>query len=408
MARMLDRENRVRVIGIALLAVAVMVGVVASALVAKSHAGNGGGERETVRAKQTGPRPTGKPRRGHDIPDDCKPDPKAPPVLRLEGLEASPQGPVLDLGAAKQGVMIDRVVTLRNAGTGDLCVLEPTAGCGCVKVVVAGATRVKPGETTTIRITVDTANKEGLLTKEISVWSNDPANRETKFILRVDVRLGIVADKSMLYFGRHAVGKSGTDVLRLRSPKADAAWTVTRVEGARRTYTFEAKEVEPADPDFRHVEVKVTHPPHGKAEHLDDQVTIHTTHPDRPTVAVRANMMVMDRVYAAPQRLAFGFVGAKAAPVQRQAYVMAAEPEDTFTLKDVRIDGTGFEVLGEPKKSQAGWVIEVRYDGKPRGAGTAVEATLVIDVELPDTSLEQKSSGEKRAPIKIPISATVR
>jgi hypothetical protein len=405
MTRMLDRENRVRVIGVAALAAAVMVGVVASALVAKSHAGNGGSTAATPpRTKGPAPRPAGKPRPGdHEIPEDCKPDPEHPPALTLEGTVDGPQGPVLDLGAVKQGIQVEHAVTVRNTGTGDLCVLEPTAGCGCVKVAVVGPSRVKPGETTKIRITVDTTHREGLLTKDVSVWSNDPARRETKFTVKVDVRLGVVVDKSMLYFGRHAVGKPGTDVVRLRSPKTDADWTVTGVTGARSTYTFEAKAVEPSDPNFRHVEVTVTHPPHGKAEYLDDQVTLKTTHPDRPTIVLRSQMMIMDRVYAAPVKLAFGFVGGKSPPSQRQAYVMSAEQDVEFTLKDVRFEGSGFE-MGEPKKSPQGWVLDVRYDGKSRAAGTLVEATLVLEVDHP----EAKAGDEPMPPIRIPVSATVR
>jgi hypothetical protein len=246
---------------------------------------------------------------------------------------------------------------------------------------------------------VDTTHREGTLTKEVSVWSNDPARRETRFTVKVDVRLGVVVDKSMLYFGRHAVGKPGTDTVRLRSPKTDAEWTVTEVTGTRSTYTFEANAVEPEDPLYRHVEVKVTRPPHGKAEYLDDQVTIKTTHPDRPTVVLRSQMMVMERVYAAPQKVVFGFVGGKVAPTHRQAYVMSAEPDVAFTLKDVRFDGSGFET-GEPQKSPQGWILDVRYDGKSRAAGTLVEATLVVEVDHPD--------GTAVPPIKIPVSATVR
>jgi hypothetical protein len=123
---------------------------------------------------------------------------------------------------------------------------------------------------------------------------------------------------------------------------------------------------------------------------------------------MRGQMMVLDRVQGAPQKIVFGYVGGSAGTVTRQAYVTGADPDVPFVLTSVKVEGEGFEAL-EPKKSPAGWVIDLRYDGKARAAGTLVEATLVVESkETAEGRPASEGPPEPLPVVRIPLTATVR
>jgi hypothetical protein len=294
-------------------------------------------------------------------------------------------------------VVIERDVTIRNEGTGDLCIGGVDTGCGCVKADRRGPSRLAPGESTVIRVHIDTAGREGVQDKTVTVWTNDRDRREAKFRVLCDVRLGIVAEASYVYLGRHAIGRPGTGKVRFRSPKDDVTWEITGIEGSKGAYTWTVKEVESADPALRVVELEITHPGHPKNEYVDDQLRVRTSHPDRPEILLRSQMVVVTKYYTGPaERVTFGNVGGDSPTVQRQVYVMAGEEGTEFTLRRVEVEGQGFVAL-EPRKSPQGWVIDVRYDGASRAAGSNVEATLVVEVDDPEAR-----------PIRLALSATVR
>jgi hypothetical protein len=118
----MDRDNRFRIVSVAVIALAVMAGVFVSARLTKDHG--------TADAHSGVPMPrTGSlygpsaPEGGVTYEDGCAPDPKSPAKLRFE-LEADR----LDLGLVKQGETIERTVNVRNAGTG-----VPESPPGCVR-----------------------------------------------------------------------------------------------------------------------------------------------------------------------------------------------------------------------------------------------------------------------------------
>src|SRR5947207_2912630 len=131
---MVDRQGRLRIVGVAVLAVAVMGGVVASALVARAKGASdeggasGDGDRSARDLRSFG---STAPDKKHELPSGCEPNPEKPGTVRFDLADN-----VLDLGTVRQGVQIQREVTLRNVGSGELCADEPVTGCGCVQAVL--------------------------------------------------------------------------------------------------------------------------------------------------------------------------------------------------------------------------------------------------------------------------------
>src|SRR5438093_435313 len=110
MAPMLDRESRIRVAGVAALAAAVMGGVVASALLFRGQRSSADSEVPPLAAQR--PYGPARPDKAHEMPAGCEADPKSPPAAVFDLPDD-----LLDLGSAKQNVVIERDVTVRNIGS---------------------------------------------------------------------------------------------------------------------------------------------------------------------------------------------------------------------------------------------------------------------------------------------------
>lgn len=381
----MDRDNRLRIALVAFVTLGVMAGVVAAALHRKATSPDpmefaSRGEPSPARAGERG----GAPR---ELPPECRPDEANPARLAFD----LPEGSRLDLGALKQGAVVERDVVVRNTGSGVLCVpSEPHTGCGCVKATWVGETRVPPGGTAIVRLRVDTKGKEGRVEKDVTLYTNEPGRREAVIHVRCEVKLGILVAQttsvtlgSVVYFGRHAPGKPGTAVIRLKSPKDDAAWAVTDVTGTKSKFAWSVADAEANDPRFRHVDVTVTHPGSEQLDLNDESLKITTTHPDRPEILLQSQLLVAKRYYTSPPALRFGFVGGTAVPTPRIVSVFPGEEGTTFEVTKAEIVGAGFTVGPPADHGREGWRVEVRYDGQRRGKGP-LEARLVLHVADPE------------------------
>ena len=397
----MDRDNRLRVVLVAALALGVMGGVFVAGLVARrdadasAHPADGG--RFDV-ADRNGARGY----RDHEgvMPEGCEVDVNAPPAIAFDL-----PGEVLDFGSLRQGVQVEKTLVVRNTGRGVLCIRDVETGCGCVKADWVGDAHVLPGSTGSLHVRVDTTGKEGVVEKSLRVHGNDPNRKIAELKVRLDVRVGIVvgtlpgSGMGGVNFGTHAPGKSAMVALRLKSPKEDPAWDVVGVESGaveaeRTAFTWKLVPAEPNDPVFRCYDLQLTHPGRTALGPTIERIKIKTSHPDRPEILLDTQIQVVTKFYPSPIAGRFGFVRKDGVPPARTILVMAGEATTDFALTSAKVEGTGY-VAAEPRRVKEGWAVDVRYDGLPRGGGP-VKATLVVaiaDPEMPE--------------IRVPLEATV-
>src|SRR5204862_2876800 len=131
-----------RIALVAALAVVVMGGVVASALVARSHAHDDPLDGIGASGVTPAVRPPTYPLHGSlkPMPSGCEFDPASPPAAVLDVPDKT-----LNLGLFKQGEKIERKVTLRNTGSGVLCVSDIETSCGRVKADWGADAHLAPG-----------------------------------------------------------------------------------------------------------------------------------------------------------------------------------------------------------------------------------------------------------------------
>lgn len=81
-------------------------------------------------------------------------------------------------GKINKGDTVTHDFRLTNEGSRNLIVRKATAGCACLKTIVAVDT-IAPGATGTIKVVFDTSNQEGKDTRRVYVILNDPFKPET-------------------------------------------------------------------------------------------------------------------------------------------------------------------------------------------------------------------------------------
>lgn len=101
--------------------------------------------------------------------------------------------PVFEFGEAAPGVAIRHEFEIRNDGAADLVLREAFGGCSCTTAIADAI--VKPGNTGTVRATLDTTGMGGgPLEKQISLFTNDPAAPQSTLTLRGAIRARLGAE----------------------------------------------------------------------------------------------------------------------------------------------------------------------------------------------------------------------
>ncbi len=117
----------------------------------------------------------------------------------------------IDFGDMNQHESRDVQVILTNKGGGVLVVSEVKADCGCT-VPTLSKSQLVPGESTHIDINFNSKQFHGKITKIVHIFSNDPNNPDTTFIIRANVFAPLLIDPETqrMGFSQTPVGTSVT------------------------------------------------------------------------------------------------------------------------------------------------------------------------------------------------------
>lgn len=80
-----------------------------------------------------------------------------------------------EFGTIKQGEVANHEFKFKNEGKSDLVIRKTKASCGCTAVNPPN-TVIKPGESSSIKVSFNSAGKSGQQNKTITVTTNDPKN----------------------------------------------------------------------------------------------------------------------------------------------------------------------------------------------------------------------------------------
>jgi len=85
-------------------------------------------------------------------------------------------------GKVKEGKVVEYTFNFGNSGNSTLKIKDIKTSCGCTAALVSSEV-LKPGEQGTLKVELDTSNRNGKMSRTITIESNDP--RDPKKILTV-------------------------------------------------------------------------------------------------------------------------------------------------------------------------------------------------------------------------------
>jgi copper(I)-binding protein len=91
--------------------------------------------------------------------------------------------PSFDFGEVVQGQMVPHLFKFKNAGDEPLVVEKVRSSCGCTAVLLSSKT-LAPGESGEVKANFNTSRFRGLVTKTISLYSNDPQQPVKKLTIQ--------------------------------------------------------------------------------------------------------------------------------------------------------------------------------------------------------------------------------
>ena len=101
------------------------------------------------------------------------------PKLSAEELAKAPvltlSANVIKFGNVRAGTVLDREVILSNTGKKDLIIRHAQSNCSCL-AVTSGSRVLKPGQETSMKISLDTKGRSGPQNKSVTIYSTDPQN----------------------------------------------------------------------------------------------------------------------------------------------------------------------------------------------------------------------------------------
>lgn len=92
------------------------------------------------------------------------------PVMTFEEKE-------FDFGTIKEGDKVEHIFTFKNTGASDLVIADAKGSCGCT-VPDYKKDPIKPGETSTMKVTFDSAGKPGPQQKTVTIAANTATGSE--------------------------------------------------------------------------------------------------------------------------------------------------------------------------------------------------------------------------------------
>jgi hypothetical protein len=94
-----------------------------------------------------------------------------------------------DFGDVVEGKKVDLNVQLKNSGSKLLNIENVKSSCGCTATLLS-KNELKPGESTNLKIELDTSGRKGKLSRTVTIHSNDPIEPQQIITLSVNIENG--------------------------------------------------------------------------------------------------------------------------------------------------------------------------------------------------------------------------
>lgn len=92
-----------------------------------------------------------------------------------------------DFGEVDEGKVVDYTFSFENSGTSSLKIKDIKTSCGCTAALLSDE-ELEPGEKGTLKVELDTSNKQGSVSRTITIVSNDPKYPEKILTVHANIQ----------------------------------------------------------------------------------------------------------------------------------------------------------------------------------------------------------------------------
>ncbi len=373
---------------------ALLVGLCASSLSAQADGSKKGGTSTTGQAKklpkQIGPAPAPKPA----VKSTGRTGLKAPP-LNFSPPEATFEGPVFDWGSVLQGEIVVHDFELKNTGGSVLKVERVKPACGCT--TVDHTKEIPPGGVGKITLKIETKKFSGTVKKTAEVTTNaSRASQRLTMTGKIDPAVKVEPKLPRMEVIRDVTPEPLTVTLT-RASKHPVV--IKGVSSKNEVVKPELKVVE--DGEVYQILVSPNLPNESKKYHyaqLDVQVAVNDKTFDLP---VRVSITVKDRISATPGSVYFSrrdtekLKAPGAEPASKTLKIESLDPNHSFKITDVQIQGTHFDHRVEPVVDGKKYNLIVMLPKLPEGNKRRIVEKIVVrtdDKKIPEITVNATAS----------------
>lgn len=266
----------------------------------------------------------------------------AKPPTPTAGTAAGPKivcdAPVYDFGSAVNTKPIQHTFVLKNAGTAPLEIAGTSTSCGCT-VATLDKKSLAPGETTELKADLSLTGKTGVLSKTITVRSNDTSTPQGLFTLTMKGTATALIKVLPLYLAWDSIPKDAeaSKTLNVEATAPDVTFAITGVDiiapklpqvslvAAQGSVAAPppaaesprlATQIETVEAGKQYRIIVKTVPPLAEG-FLNAVVRIHTDHPDYPEIQVQTSGNVLGEIGVMPASIDVPSPGTKDTPISR-------------------------------------------------------------------------------------------
>ena len=244
------------------------------------------------------------------------------------------------------------------------------AGCNPPTATV-GKEALSPGESTQVRVGLQVAHT-GHVMKTVKLLTNDLYHPIAFLTLQGRIPHDLRVSPDRLRF-THPRERPFSRMIHVSGPPG---LTIHATSSARGLFVLRARGPETADDGRTVWRVEIALKPAARVGDLEDELQIHTNHPQRPLLTIPVKGRVVGDLAVTPSAAFFGFL--RVGQPAQQEFVIHSRYGSPFAVKSVKSSNATVQTSA-PAMRQGQWVVSVAVDTSAVGV---VKGSVTVFTDL--------------------------
>lgn len=275
-------------------------------------------------------------------------------------------------GIASVGQQVEHAFTVRNVGDQELVVRPQEKGCCGAPQVTISRQSLPPGESAEVTVAF-TITYSGSVMKSAELLTTDPTQPVVFLTVHGQVPHDLRTYPDRLYLS----GDKGAVGARTVTISGPAEMDLTEVKTERGLFDLDLSEPTVSEDEKKTWTLQLTFKPDSFVGEIADQLSITTTHAERPLITIPIAGRIRGDLSVAPPSVFLGFV-APGAQVQ-QTVTIASRSFTRFAVR-AAVSADPKITVGEPSEADGVWRIPVSVDTSEPGV---IDGKITVTTDVP-------------------------